>query len=372
MDFQSRINQFRQGLQDQQDSYNKLAANMAQMGRSIIPDKVGAALEYREKIGGTITGVGFGAHGLVKLGKKIQAYRKKRNQIQQNRRGEGTGEDDASQQGQRAVRREAADTDTQLAGETAAREEEDQQAAAGNRPSALEQVREPGAKTETPRGETQAESSGGDVGATVRDINEEPAATEEDPFGGEDVSASIRRGGGSIFGDRPVTQPTGGEGEDISDLDRLTNEEAQTLFDDPTPQAGVEERARTTQFVDEDEPAGTPARARLPQPDPEPEPDVDADAGEGLLKRAGGFIGKQVGKVLGDTVGEVAAEGIPLIGELAGLGMLIHGIVKAHRHEENHPDAGKTLTAPNPEATEQTGGFTSQLLKGAQGLPGIV
>ena len=46
MDFQSRINQFRQGLKDQQDSYNSLAQSSAQYGRSIIPDKVAQHLTY--------------------------------------------------------------------------------------------------------------------------------------------------------------------------------------------------------------------------------------------------------------------------------------------------------------------------------------
>ena len=36
MDFQSRINQFRQGLSDQQDSYNRAMGNLGQMGRTVI------------------------------------------------------------------------------------------------------------------------------------------------------------------------------------------------------------------------------------------------------------------------------------------------------------------------------------------------
>ena len=50
MDFQSRINQFRQGLSDQQSSYNSMADNLSQFGRSVIPDKVAQHLQYTEQI----------------------------------------------------------------------------------------------------------------------------------------------------------------------------------------------------------------------------------------------------------------------------------------------------------------------------------
>ena len=50
--------------------------------------------------------------------------------------------------------------------------------------------------------------------------------------------------------------------------------------------------------------------------------------------------------------------------------MLIHGIVKAHKNEEN--GGGPKLSAPNQEATEQAGGFASDMLKGASGAPTIV
>ena len=85
---------------------------------------------------------------------------------------------------------------------------------------------------------------------------------------------------------------------------------------------------------------------------------------ERLVARSG-YVG-----AVGEEVGGALAEAVPFVGELAGLGMLIHGIVKAHRHEEN--SGGPKLSGANQEATEQTGGLSSSMLKGASGAPGIV
>jgi hypothetical protein len=74
--------------------------------------------------------------------------------------------------------------------------------------------------------------------------------------------------------------------------------------------------------------------------------------------------------VLGDVGAETLATGIPIIGELFGLGMLIHQIHKAHKHEEN--EGAPQLTAASAEPTEQTGGMSSVLFKGGSGAPQIV
>ena len=47
----------------------------------------------------------------------------------------------------------------------------------------------------------------------------------------------------------------------------------------------------------------------------------------GMVDGPGSYIGKKVAGAVGEDVAGVLAEGIPLVGELAGLGMLIHGIV---------------------------------------------
>ena len=84
MDFQSRINQFRQGLSDQQDSYNRAMGNLGQMGRTLIPnapDKVAEHYAYMEKTGGMITGASAGIHTVKNLGKRmLKSRQQKQNQ----------------------------------------------------------------------------------------------------------------------------------------------------------------------------------------------------------------------------------------------------------------------------------------------------
>ena len=76
MDFQNRINQFRQNMDDQQKSYNNLASTASNYGRTIVADQTAKHYAYMEQVSGMTTG-GFALlHGTKSLAKRIQKYRK--------------------------------------------------------------------------------------------------------------------------------------------------------------------------------------------------------------------------------------------------------------------------------------------------------
>ena len=75
MDFQNRINQFRQNMDDQQKSYNNLASTASNYGRTVVADQTAKHYAYMEQVSGMTTG-GFALlHGTKSLAKRIQKYR---------------------------------------------------------------------------------------------------------------------------------------------------------------------------------------------------------------------------------------------------------------------------------------------------------
>lgn len=356
-DFQSRINQFRQGLNDQQDNYNKLAANMSQMGRSLAPDKVAEHMEYVEKIGGSLTGAFAGAHATSKLYKKIQKARNARNARNQNQKGTETEADGerpskAASQGEKA----ASSSEGQAQGEQADRtvQQTDETRKAEEDPfKDAEDPSDLGARDTTGR-----EARGGKLGEAAKDLDEEGGgATEGGDYGAQAASRVLSRGNKLDIDGEP-------------DL-------FQSLLA-PKPAAVGPNVVKTEQGGNVNPKTDTPSRPTATadaDPPKEDLPDVIGkepldDAASGIFDRAKNFIGKKIVGAVGEDVAGGLAEGVPILGEMVGLGMLIHGIVKAHRHEEN--SGGPQLTAPNKEATEQSGGYSTDMLKGSVGAPSIV
>jgi len=94
------------------------------------------------------------------------------------------------------------------------------------------------------------------------------------------------------------------------------------------------------------------------------------EGGESMVKELATRVGSSVAKTVGSdalaAVGGVAAEGIPIIGEIAGVGMLIHQLVKAHKEKtaaEQNPDKAVPVLEPQEEA----GGFDPKALMGGSG-----
>ena len=62
------------------------------------------------------------------------------------------------------------------------------------------------------------------------------------------------------------------------------------------------------------------------------------DAGAGIRQvttNIGGAIAKTAGSDALEAIGSTALDAVPVVGEIAGLGLLIHGLVKAHQQKES-------------------------------------
>ncbi len=92
MDFQSRINQFRQNMDDQQKNFNSMASSAANFGRTVMPDKTAQHYAYMEKVAGMTTGSFAALHGAKGLAKRVQKYRKGKQDARNNK----TSQQDAS------------------------------------------------------------------------------------------------------------------------------------------------------------------------------------------------------------------------------------------------------------------------------------
>ena len=407
MDFQSRINQFRQGLKDQQDSYNSLAQSSAQYGRSIIPDKVAQHLTYMEQVGGMITGASAGLHGAVEMGKKINKFRVAK-QLKNNPTGQkpetqqGDQSSKSSKQGRQELNERQAEsqtketTPTDTGGQTTARggmseaggqaedggirvpklggEEEDDDLLSGLRQQGVNSVKS-GSVVKMEQGE-------GDLGP--------------DPFADVDFSArgtssggsSISRTSASNTSSRPTRtqaddnrqlgeedQESGGVdgGAGSSDI-RLNSSNVDNTGGNIAPKTDAPTRPNGTAEGDGDTISDSDAFTRnlLGDDTENLMPDLGdvADA----VKSGVSAVGKKIAGGIGDAVGEIGGEAIassvPVLGELVGLGLLIRNVIEHHKHEENAPPP--QLTAPNPEATEQSGGFSDAMLKGSVQAPSIV
>lgn len=355
-DFSSRLNQFRSGLQDQQDNFNKLASNMSQMGRSFLPDKVAAHMEYTEKIGGSMVGVGAGIQSGKKIATRIMKMRKAKAAKNNNtpQEPERPSQSNIKQKARDAEGDAQTEQESRTTGQTDTIKQEEA--------DPFKDAREVGQRGDAgARGEVQDESE-------QKNLREAGGEEEEEEGGGateaeaptSDIGTSIRRGGGSVLGE---DEPAQGSSASLS-------ADQQAQFDRLTSQKPIT-----------GEPSEEPYSGR-PKVNPADDDDLLAAGGDeaeqGILSRVGGAIGdaaKAVGRKvaggIGDTIAEAGvADAVPFVGELVGLGMLIHGIVKAHKHEEN--SGGPKLSAANQEATEQSGGFSSDMLKGMSGAPSIV
>lgn len=108
MDFQSRINQFRQNMDDQQSTYSKMAESASQIGRTVLPDKTAQHYAYMEQVGGLITGSFATYHGGIKLAKRIKNVRNKKLARQNNKPAQqSVNEERADEIGDRASAEEA-------------------------------------------------------------------------------------------------------------------------------------------------------------------------------------------------------------------------------------------------------------------------
>jgi len=355
-DFQSRINSFRQGLSDQQDSWNKMATNMGAMGRSVLPDRVAQHIEYTEKIGGSITGVFAGLHGSKKVAQKVIKARKNRLARQNNQTPDDGSTDPIKRQKQKATTQEESNEGES---DRAIQTQGDRQITESTRPeSQVGKVEDP---TDIgPRDVIGRESRGGKPAQIVKDLDEEESNTPRPApnktagtsqgESGPEPEQSLQDRIATLTNKKPIT----GEAQEVN-IGASRNQGRGNLGPDATEDEPFSQGGRILASESTEESGNILSRG------------VGAvkDAVASGVKKVGGKIAGAVGEDVAGALGDA----VPVVGELVGLGMLIRGLVRAHRHEENAPTP--KLTASTPEATEQAGGFSASMLKGPSMVGGL-
>ena len=423
MDFESRINQFRQGLKDQQDNYNGLAQSASQFGRSIIPDKVAQHLTYMEQVGGMITGASAGLHGAVEIGKKISKYRQAK-KLKNNPTGQkpetqqGDQSTKSSQQGRQEVNEREAQSQ---ADDTKVNDSGDQTTVKG-KPEAFDEGESGGIKApkkyddDDDGGGGAADDDGGGGGGGAAD-DRGTAPDTDAPIKGKATEVETDDSGDAftskLFGankgknkargqvDEDDFEPDGGESGSLqigggADDRRMLNtsdstkppSSSSTTDSTPSSSSSTNTGGNTNPTSDRPtNPSGTAENEAGADGDAISDSDFTRnllgdtdnlmpDLGDvaDAVKSGVSAVGKKIAGGVADAVGEIGGEAVatavPVLGELFGLGMLIRSVIEHHKHEENAPPP--KLTAPNPEATEQSGGFSDTMLKGLSSAPSIV
>jgi len=422
MDFESRINQFRQGLKDQQDNYNGLAQSASQYGRSIIPDKVAQHLTYMEQVGGMITGASAGLHGAVEIGKKISKYRQAK-KLKNNPTGQkpetqqGDQSSKSAKQGEQQLNEREAQSQ---ADDTKGTDSADQTTVKG-KPEAFDEGesgsikapklydddddgggggaadddggggggggaddRGPAPDTDAPIKGTAVEQETDDSGSTGlgrlfganKGKNKAQTQIDEDDFEDEGESGSLQVGGGAddrrmlntSDSTKPPSSSSTTDSTPSSSSSTNTGGNTNPTSDRPTNPSGTSENEAGGDTLSDSEAF---SRNLLGDTD-----NLMPDLGDvaDAVRSGASAVGKKIAGGVADAVGEIGGEAVatavPVLGELFGLGMLIRSVIEHHKHEENAPPP--KLTAANPEATEQSGGFSDTMLKGLSSAPSIV
>lgn len=372
-DFQSRLNQFRQGLQDQQNTYNSMATNMANIGRRVLPDKLAQHYDYMEKVGGMTTGVSATIHGGKKMVSRLQKYRANRLAKKNNLSDSSAPRPQQKGQVQKQTEESADTSGEQLSSETAQRTvtETDPlaKAKAPENPAELNSVGEEGRRAK----EVAGEDEGDDVPfpEAPRKFTPRPEQQKLDPATQQEDVESMRNEQFVDKGQQKTPSTTQERGSGRTQADQENPFERTSGEDDP-----LNETTRSIgsggklEGEDSMEQGLNAFKGKSGQLGGSMEGDATDVVNTGIKDTIVAGVKRGVGKLIGEGAGEAVADAIPFLGEAVGLGMLIHGIVKAHKHEENAPPP--KLSAPNVEPTEQAGGFSAQMLKGGSGAPSIV
>jgi len=153
---------------------------------------------------------------------------------------------------------------------------------------------------------------------------------------------------GAVAGGGIATKQIASAGKKVAQKAGLVEGDAPSTFSEPTTQLG--------QLADKGGQALIDATGALKQ-------------GASNVVRGGlGALGVEEGSI--DSimaVGGVAAEAVPVLGDLVGAGMLIYGLVKDFKHAKSYTPQ---TSAPTLEATEQAGGIDTQALGGSKNTGG--
>lgn len=185
---------------------------------------------------------------------------------------------------------------------------------------------------------------------------------------GKSLLSGVAEGGGAVVaqalggsknvGERDVGAVAGGglAGKSIVSAGKKLGQKAGVLGEDAVSAGGEAPTTAVGQLADRGGQALLDGAGALKQ-------------GASNVVRGGlGALGVEEGSI--DSimaVGGVAAEAVPVLGDLVGAGMLIYGLVKDFKHAKSYTPQ---TSAPTLEATEQAGGIDTQALGGSKNTGG--
>lgn len=341
--YQDKIDSFRDSLGQQASAFDSASENAKRQIQSAILDKVGKHAEYMSQVGGVIAGGSAGVHGGIKATKKV-------NDIYNNYKSKARSKISGEQPNEFSTPKNAS-VDKDISLNEAKATETDAKPITSNvfeDRTTLDQVAGDLKKVGTDTPDTKPEGvekgwdDGGDFGfGDKTNPNKAPAPAQTDAQKQADFDKTTSK--------MDETNPIGQSTED-----RLTSEGGGlTKSSDGSLRAGqqappVEDTLKDSS--DLGDLAGKGADSLITQ----------------TTEKVGSAVAKSGAMDIAEGVGGALAEGVPVVGELVGLGMLVHGLLQAHKQKQE-ADADPEASAPVAQSKMDSGGFDPKALFGDSG-----
>ena len=316
--YQDKIDSFRDSLGQQAGAFDSASENAKRQIQSGLLDKVGKHAEYMSQVGGVIAGGSAGVHGGIKATKKV-------NEIYNNYKSKARSKISGEQPNEFSTPKNAS-VDKDISLNEAKATETDAKPITSNvfeDRTTLDQVAGDLKKVGTDTPDTKAPAQA-------------PAQTDEQRQADFDKSTS------KMDETNPIGQST---------EDRLTSEGGGlTKSSDGSLRAGQEAPPVEDTLKDSSDLgdlAGKGADSLITQ----------------TTEKVGSAVAKSGAMDIAEGVGGALAEGVPVVGELVGLGMLVHGLLQAHKQKQE-ADANPEASAPVAQSKMDSGGFDPKALFG--------
>tara|TARA_R110000765_G_scaffold414478_1_gene515005 strand:+ start:70 stop:1059 length:990 start_codon:yes stop_codon:yes gene_type:complete len=316
--YQDKIDSFRDSLGQQASAFDSASENAKRQIQSALLDKVGKHAEYMSQVGGVIAGGSAGVHGGIKATKKV-------NEIYNNYKSKARSKISGEQPNEFSTPKNASvDKDISL-----------------NEAKATETDAKP-ITSNVFEDRTTLDQVAGDLKKVGTDTPDTKAPAQAPAQTDAQKQADFDKSTDKMDETNPIGQST---------EDRLTSEGGGlTKSSDGSLRAGQEAPPVEDTLKDSSDLgdlAGKGADSLITQ----------------TTEKVGSAVAKSGAMDIAEGVGGALAEGVPVVGELVGLGMLVHGLLQAHKQKQE-ADANPEASAPVAQSKMDSGGFDPKALFG--------
>ena len=342
--YQDKIDSFRDSLGQQAGAFDSASENAKRQIQSGLLDKVGKHAEYMSQVGGVIAGGSAGVHGGIKATKKVNDiynnYKSKaRSKISGEQPTEFSTPKNASVDKSIGLNQaKATETDAKPVSSDIFGDRTTLDQVAGD----LKKVGTDTPDTVKPEGVEKGWDDGGDFGFGDK-TNPNKAPAQAPAQTDAQRQADFDKSTSKMDETNPVGQST---------EDKLTSEgSGLTKSSDGSLRAGAEAPTTVEDSLKDSSDLG----------------DLAGKGADSLITQTTEKVGSAVAKSgamdIAEGVGGALAEGVPVVGELVGLGMLVHGLLQAHKQKQQ-ADADPEASAPVSQSKMDSGGFDPKALFG--------